>query len=99
MLKAHPSSCSAVVANQGVLVSFGKDYKLCVHSYNKGTYEFVSQIDMKTKFIASSIDYLDGKVVVGHDNGVIATVELKTQKQDIHMDTHSSGEVWGLEIN
>lgn len=82
-----------------MLISTGKDLKLCIHSYNKGAYEFVKQIDLATRFIASGIDFMDGKILVGHDCGVIASVDLKTQKQEVHHNTHHDGEVWGLEIN
>lgn len=99
VLKAHPSMCSAVVANQGILVSTGKDYRLCIHSYSKGTYEFVKQIDLTTKGLASALDYLDGKILVGHDCGVVCTVDIKSEKESIYLDTHCEGEVWGLEIN
>jgi len=42
---------------------------------------------------------LDGRVLIGHDNGVIATIDIETEKQIVHSQAHHDGEVWGLEIN
>jgi hypothetical protein len=42
---------------------------------------------------------LDGSVLIGHDNGVIATANIDTEAQQIHSNSHCDGEVWGLEIN
>jgi len=36
VLKAHAGECTAVACNQGMLLSTGKDYKITVHSANKG---------------------------------------------------------------
>lgn len=79
VLKCHAGELTGLVANQGKLVTNGKDYRLCIHNYSKGTYEFVKQIDTQTRYIASALDYLDGRILVGHDNGVIATVELESE--------------------
>jgi WD40 repeat protein len=81
VLKAHSGECTAVAGNQNTLVSFGKDFKVCIHTYNKGTYEFAKQIDVETRFIASGIDYLDGSIIIGHDNGVIASVDVDSEAQ------------------
>lgn len=99
VLKAHSGECTAIVAHQNTLVSNGKDFKLCIHTFGQGTYEFVKQIDLQTHFIASSLDLLDGKVLIGHDNGVIATVDINSEKAEIHGDSHCDGECWGLEVN
>jgi WD40 repeat protein len=99
VLKAHSSECMAVVGQQGTLVSSGKDFRLCIHTYNKGVYEFVKHIDLENRFISSALDYLDGSILIGYDNGVIATCDLETDKQVTHSVSHYEGEVWGLEIN
>jgi WD40 repeat protein len=99
VLKAHSGECTSVGANQGTLVSSGKDHKICVHTYSKGSYEFVKQIDLETRYLASSIDFLDGCILIGHDNGVIITCDLETEAQQILGVSHCDGEVWGLEVN
>ena len=99
VLKAHSGECTAVFCHQNTLLSIGKDYKLCVHNSNKGTFEFVKQVDLEVQYIASGLDFLDGRVLIGHDNGVIATMELESEHQSIHNISHHDGEVWGLEIN
>ena len=99
VLKAHSGECTAVYCHQNTLLSTGKDHKLCIHNTNKGTFEFVKQIDLEIQHIASSLDFLDGRVLIGHDNGHIMTLELASGQQSCHMDTHCDGEVWGLEVN
>lgn len=47
---------------------------------------------------ASAIDVLDGKIVLGHDNGRIVTVKLDGTDQTLVNTTHCDGESWGLEI-
>jgi hypothetical protein len=39
---------------------------------------------------------MDGKILCGHDNGRIATVQMESEEQIIHTYTHHDGEVWGL---
>ena len=41
---------------------------------------------------------MSGKVLLGHDNGRIATVMLESEEQTVHNYSHHDGEVWGLEI-
>ena len=47
---------------------------------------------------ASSLDVLDGKILVGHDNGRIQVVNADgTDKQLVNV-SHHDGEAWGLEV-
>ena len=41
---------------------------------------------------------MDGKVLVGHDNGRIVTVNVDTEEEIIHGVSHHDGECWGLEV-
>lgn len=41
VLKAHAGECTAVACNQGMLISTGKDFKVTIHSANKGQFEFI----------------------------------------------------------
>jgi len=56
---------------QGILVSTGKDDMLSVFSCDQGEYQFLRQIPLDVYHFASSLDVLDGKILVGHDNGKI----------------------------
>jgi WD40 repeat protein len=71
VLKAHAGECTAVACSQGTLVSTGKDDMLSIFSSNQGEYEFQRQIPLNTFYYASSLDLLNGKILIGHDNGRI----------------------------
>ena len=47
---------------------------------------------------ASSLDILDGKILVGHDNGRIQTVNVDGSGKELVNVSHHDGEAWGLEI-
>lgn len=98
VLKAHAGECTAVVCKEKTLVSAGKDYKLCIHTADKGTFEFVKQISLLTHYQASALDLMNGKVAIGHDNGRIATCVIESEEQAVHGISHFDGEVWGLEV-
>lgn len=53
---------------------------------------------MNVHNLASSIDVLDNKILVGHDNGRIVTVNLDGTDQTLVNTSHCDGESWGLEI-
>jgi hypothetical protein len=44
---------------------------ISVFSCDQGEYQFVRQIALGVNHFASSMDILDGKILVGHDNGRI----------------------------
>ena len=71
VLKAHAGEVTAVACSQGMLISTGKDDMLSVFSCDTGEYQFVRQIPLETYHFASSLDILNGRVLVGHDNGRI----------------------------
>ena len=98
VLKAHAGECTAVACIQGMLISTGKDCKITIHSASKGQFEFVRQITLAVPHVASSLDYLDGKILVGHDNGRIVTLDLEGNDQQLVNVSHHDGECWGLEI-
>ena len=62
---------TAVVCAQGKLISTGKDDMLSIFSADQGEYQFLRQIALEQFHFASSIDFLDGKILIGHDNGKI----------------------------
>ena len=44
------------------------------------------------------MDLLDGKVLIGHDNGMIQTVNVDGTDRTRHAASHHDGEAWGLEV-
>jgi len=97
-LKAHSTSVTAIVCNQGTLISTGKDFHISIHTADKGTFEFVKRIQMDTQHLASSIDFRDRIVVIGHDNGRIFKCNIDSEEQTTVCESHHDGEVWGLEV-
>lgn len=81
-----------------MLVSTGKDDMLSVFTCNTGEYTFVRQVALDTFHFASSIDVLDGRVVVGHDNGRIQVLNADGTDRVLVGVSHCDGEAWGLEI-
>jgi len=80
------------------LISTGKDNKITIHSAQRGQFEFIRQIDCNVLHFASAIDVLDNKIVLGHDNGRIVTVNMDGTDQTLVNTTHCDVEPWGLEI-
>jgi len=98
VLKAHAGDVTAVACHQGTLVSTGKDDMLSLFSCEMGEYKFLRRIALDVFHFASSIDILDGKVVVGHDNGVIQTVNVDGTNKQVVQISHHDGESWGLQV-
>ena len=44
------------------------------------------------------MDYLDGKILVGHDNGRIVTLDIEGRNEQLVTTAHHDGECWGLEV-
>jgi len=98
VLKAHAGEVTAVSCAQGVLVSTGKDDMVSVFSCDQGEYQFLRQIALEQFHYASAIDVLDGKIVVGHDNGKIQTVNVDGTNKQLVNASHCDGESWGLQV-
>jgi hypothetical protein len=41
---------------------------------------------------------MDGKILVGHDNGKIQTVNVDGTDKQLIQASHCDGESWGLEV-
>jgi len=95
-LKAHAGECTAITAFQGRLISAGRDHEITVHSIIKGQFEYLHSIKHPVAAAATSLDFLDGKILVGHENGRIAVSDIQGNDYDIISTGHHSGEVWGL---
>jgi len=98
VLKAHAGEVTAVACAQGMLVSTGKDDMLSVFSCDAGEYQFVRQIALETYHFASSLDVLNGRVLIGHDNGRIQVVQADGTDRQLVNVSHCDGEAWGLEV-
>jgi len=98
VLKAHAGECTAVACSQGTLVSTGKDDMVSVFTSNEGEYQFVRQIPLNNRFHASSIDILNNRILIGHDNGRIQTVNVDGTGREVVNISHHDGESWGLEV-
>lgn len=98
VLKAHAGEVTAVACSQGTLVSTGKDDMLSVFTCEAGEYQFVRQIPLDVYYHASSLDILDGRILVGHDNGRIQVVNTDGTDKKLVNVSHFDGEAWGLEV-
>jgi len=98
VLKAHAGEVTAVACSQGTLVSTGKDDMLSVFTCEGGEYQFVRQIPLDVYYHASSLDILDGRILVGHDNGRIQVVNTDGTDKKLVNVSHFDGEAWGLEV-
>jgi WD40 repeat protein len=81
-----------------MLISTGKDFKITIHTANKGKFEYVRQINLSHQCHASSLDFMQGKILIGHDNGRICTSDLEGANIVTHNISHHDGESWGLEV-
>ena len=98
VLKAHAGEVTALTCKQGILVSTGKDDMLSVFSCDQGEYQFLRQIALEQFHFASALDILDGKILVGHENGKIQTVNVDGTNKLIINASHYDGEAWGLQV-
>lgn len=96
VLKCHAGEVTSISAQNGTLVSTGKDDMISVFSMKDGEYSFQRHIPLGQYHCASSIDVLDGKIVVGHDNGRIQTVDVSGENLQSVNANHFEGESWGL---
>lgn len=53
---------------------------------------------MEQYHFASAIDVLDGKILIGHDNGKIQTVNVDGTNKQLVNASHCDGEAWGLQV-
>jgi WD40 repeat protein len=96
-LKAHTAEISALCAENGKLISGGKDNRIVVYSAKGGEYTQEKVIDFEISY-ARSIDYLNGRILVGLRNGSIYEINEATDEKKHVMASHHEGEAWGLEV-
>lgn len=63
-----------------------------------GEYQYVRQIPLGVNYFASAMDVLDGKILVGHDNGKIQVVNVDGTGKELLNVSHHDGESWGLHV-
>jgi len=100
-IKAHTAMVTGVVAEKGYLLSGGKDKKIAIISTAGGNFKLEKFIDLASSFV-QSLDLFNGNLVVGLKNGSIIeykdVLQEETKEPLTHMQSHHSGEVWGLEV-
>jgi WD40 repeat protein len=96
-LKAHSSEITAIVHEQGKLISGGRDNKIVVYSAKGGEYILEKTFELEGSH-AKSIDYFNGKILVGLRNGSIYEINESTEEKKLLLASHHEGESWGLEV-
>lgn len=81
--------------NDGKLYSGGKDGRIQI--INSSTLQVENSIDFGGVLIRA-IDVNNGRGLVGLRNGSIYTVDMSTGAKSLVMQSHSDGEVWGLDL-
>ncbi|TNV82525.1 hypothetical protein FGO68_gene16014 [Halteria grandinella] len=94
--KGHSAEISAIAHEGGKLFTGGKDKKILVHSTNGGDITLERTIDLDTSY-PKSLDYLNGKLLVGLRNGQIWEFSDSGEKK-LLLASHHEGETWGLEV-
>ena len=96
-MKAHTSEATALIYENGKIISGGKDNKIVIYKAHAGEYTLEKTIDLEGGY-PKSIDYFNGKILVGQRNGNIYEVNESTEEKKLVMASHHEGEAWGLEL-
>ena len=81
--------------NNGKIYSGGRDG--FVRVTNSESFEVEKSIDFGV--LPRAIDVLDSKMVVGLRNGKIIECNVDTEEQNVVMEGHHDGEIWGLAVS
>jgi hypothetical protein len=63
-LKGHTGEITAIVHENGKLISGGKDSKLVIYKAAGGEYTLEKTIDLENSY-PKALDYFNGKILVG----------------------------------
>lgn len=96
-IKGHTSEVTALVHENGKLISGGKDNKVIIYTAKTGEYKQEKVIDLGESS-ARGIDYFNGKILVGLRNGSIYEVNEATEDKKLIHASHHEGEAWGLQV-
>ena len=100
-IKAHSAGITGIEANQGKLISGGKDKRVCIMSAAGGNFKLEKFVDISGSF-PRSIDFFNGNLLVGLRNGsILEFKDVMTADSPVEnclIQSHFEGEVWGLEV-
>jgi len=96
VVKAHSGEVHALVHENGKLISGAKDNKLIIFSTIGGEIKQEKVIEFENSF-PKSLDYFNGKILVGMRNGNIYEIDEATEVKTLLMACHHEGEAWGLD--
>lgn len=96
-IKAHAGEVGAVTAEQGKLISGGKDNKIVVYNMSNGDYTLDKVIDFESSF-PKAIDFFNGRILCGLRNGTILEVNLESEEKKTLLASHHEGEAWGVHL-
>lgn len=68
-----------------------------IYSAKNGEYSLEKTIEMEGSY-PRSIDYLNGKILIGLRNGNIVEVDETREDKKHIMASHHEGETWGIEV-
>lgn len=68
-----------------------------IYSAQGGEYTLEKTIDLDASY-PKSLDYLNGKILVGLRNGSILEINEQTLEKKLLLASHHEGESWGLEV-
>jgi WD40 repeat protein len=97
VLKVHTGEVSAIIHDQGKLISGGRDSKIIVHSTKGGEFTLENTFEIEGSH-PKSLDYFNGKILVGLRNGSIWEINESTGDKKLLLASHHEGESWGLEL-
>lgn len=96
VLKAHSSEITAIIHENEKVISGGKDGNIVIHSTKGGEYTLEKTISLEAGTYPKSLDYLNGKILVGLRNGNIYEINEETEEKRLLLASHHEGETWGL---
>jgi hypothetical protein len=79
------------------LITGGKDQNLVIYSTKGGEYTLEKTIKLDVSY-PKSLDYFNGKILVGLRNGSIWEINESTEEKKQLLASHHVGEAWGLEV-
>jgi hypothetical protein len=96
VIKAHSSEITAIIHENEKVISGGKDGNIVIHSTKSGEYTLEKTISLEAGTYPKSLDYLNGKILVGLRNGNIYEINEETEEKRLLLASHHEGETWGL---
>ena len=97
VVKVSSQEITALSHENGKLIAGSKDGKLTFLTTAGGDCTVEQTIDLGGSH-PKSVDYFNGKILVGLRNGNIVEIDEATQAQKVLLASHHEGEAWGLEV-